>query len=102
MAVALSRKLTGLLVSLVMPVGRLIEKLSNLDSDLHFEGKHIVVPGLIVQPQLLKQIQKLQRKDSRLIDIMRDLDSKLDFWMNQDSIFVLKGRVYVLNDELKE
>lgn len=40
---ALGRKSTGLLASLVMSVGRLIEKLSNLDLDLYFEEKRIIV-----------------------------------------------------------
>lgn len=45
----------------------------------------------------------MQRKDSTLIDIMRDLNTKPDFWMCQDGIFVLNGRICVLNDEeLKE
>lgn len=67
--------------------------MSTLDLDVHLEGNSIMVASLTVRPQLLKKIQMLQQKDSRLRGFMRKLDSKQDFWIRQDGILVFKGRV---------
>lgn len=100
---ALSRKLTTLSASLNMPIGRFVQKMSNLDLDIHQEGERIILTSLAIQHHQLKRIQKLQQKDFRLRDIMKKLDSKPQFWICQDGILVFQGRVCVPNDnELKE
>lgn len=86
-----------------MPIGCLIEKISNLDLNVHFEGKRIIMISLQVQPHLLHRIRKLERKNSRLVCIMKNLDSKLGFWVIQYGILVFQERICVPNDAtLKE
>lgn len=55
---------------------------------IHLREKRIIVASLIKQ-------------DTRLSDIMRHLDSKPGFWMQQDGILVFQGRVWVHHSKYK-
>lgn len=57
----------------------LIERLRDLDLDLHAGSTGVIMASLSIQPQLIQRILELQRSDPRLVQIFDSLDSKPDF-----------------------